>query len=111
MSELIEVIAEAYRTIQQVSAAAGDVDGGEARGLLADLELQIAKIETEAARLTRENLELRRHALSPERVEMSTPRKTFPRLSANRPDARKTMQIVSEFYQIASRERLYKKAG
>jgi len=111
MSELTEVIAEAYQMIQRLSALAGDAEDGEARALLGDLELQIAKIATEAAHLKQENIEMRRHILNQEGNEVLKAGKMVSRSVPPRADVRETMQLVSQFYRLFSREGNYRKAG
>ena len=111
MSELTEVIAEAHQLIQRLSALAGGATDGTARSLLSDLELQIARVETKVARLKQENIELQRRILGQGEVENSKRRVMPGRSLPPRPDVRETMQLVSQFYQLFSREQPYRKAG
>ena len=110
MSELIEVIAETFHTLHHLADSLSESGDETSRILLGDLELQLAKIESEGASLKQENLELHRHLGSTPSSETHIPKKSFPRL-AGRGDVRQTMQVVSQFYQRYTRETQYRKAG
>jgi len=111
MSELTEAIAAAHQVIQQLSALAGDATDGDARSLLSDLELLMARIEAETARLKLENIELHRHISSLEEVDAPKLRKVISPSFPPKPDVRETMKLVSQFYQLFSADRPYRKAG
>jgi hypothetical protein len=108
MSELIEVIAQTSQNIHQLAELAED---GVAGPLLADLELQLATIASEAAHLKQENIELHRQLMSQPKIDSPLVMQEYRRPTPPKKDVRQTMQMVSQFYQRASREKPFKLAA
>jgi hypothetical protein len=103
MSDIIQVIADSYQTLQHLSQLLAESEATGAEILLADLHLQLARIEAEGARLWQENIELHRYALS---QSMASTTKSSPHHASSRSlNVRQTMQKVSEFYQLYTRPR------
>jgi hypothetical protein len=108
MSELIEVIGQTYQCIHQLAELVEPIEAGP---LLADLELQLAKIAAEAAQLQQENIELHRHISTQPKIEPAPPIQMLRRPMPPKKDVRQTMQMVSQFYERASREKPFKLAA
>jgi hypothetical protein len=105
MTELIAILAQAEATMRRLTELASGSRNIEARGLIADLELQLAQIETEAANLNRENLELRRQVAGRDPISSGKNSTAFPRPVAAHHEVEQKMRAVSEFYQRVNQER------